>query len=279
MTTADEIDARIKVLEEENASLKTRLLQYTSMNSETDSYSGDDSDVTFQDLFNIEEIQAIQDSFSQAVGISSLITAPDGTPITRPGNFCRLCRDIIRNTEKGLENCKKSDRIIGAYRPDGPTVQPCLSSGLYDAGASIRAGNKHIANWLIGQVRTEVQDEKQLASYALDIGADPAAYIEALSEVPVMPLEQFTRIANSLYLFANLLSDLALQNLKQKKDIYRLSGMLPICASCKKIRDDKGYWNSIETYIEKHSGAVFSHGLCPDCVKKLYGNEKWFKEQ
>jgi len=49
-----------------------------------------------------------------------------------------------------------------------------------------------------------------------------------------------------------------------------LSGFLPICASCKKIRDDKGYWNQIEEYIHAHSEAEFSHGICPDCVKKMY---------
>jgi len=49
-----------------------------------------------------------------------------------------------------------------------------------------------------------------------------------------------------------------------------LGGMLPICASCKKIRDDKGYWNQIETYIRDHSEAEFSHGICPDCAQKLY---------
>jgi PAS domain S-box-containing protein len=53
-------------------------------------------------------------------------------------------------------------------------------------------------------------------------------------------------------------------------EIKTLSGLLPICASCKKIRDDKGYWNRIESYIEKHSAAEFSHGICPDCMKKLY---------
>jgi hypothetical protein len=49
-----------------------------------------------------------------------------------------------------------------------------------------------------------------------------------------------------------------------------LSGLLPVCASCKKIRDDKGYWNQIETYISDHSEADFSHGICPDCLRKLY---------
>jgi PAS domain S-box-containing protein len=52
--------------------------------------------------------------------------------------------------------------------------------------------------------------------------------------------------------------------------IKTLSGFLPICASCKKIRDDKGYWNQIEVYIETHSDAEFTHSFCPDCVKRLY---------
>ncbi len=53
-------------------------------------------------------------------------------------------------------------------------------------------------------------------------------------------------------------------------EIKTLSGLLPICASCKKIRDDKGYWNQIESYIVTHSDAQFSHGLCPECAQKLY---------
>lgn len=52
--------------------------------------------------------------------------------------------------------------------------------------------------------------------------------------------------------------------------IKTLEGILPICSCCKKIRDDEGYWNQIETYISKHTDAVFSHGLCMDCAKKMY---------
>ncbi|MBU0638927.1 MAG: PAS domain S-box protein [Planctomycetes bacterium] len=52
--------------------------------------------------------------------------------------------------------------------------------------------------------------------------------------------------------------------------VKTLSGLLPICASCKKIRDDKGYWEQIEDYIRQRSEAEFSHGICPDCVRKLY---------
>jgi hypothetical protein len=54
------------------------------------------------------------------------------------------------------------------------------------------------------------------------------------------------------------------------KKIQTLHGLIPICAACKKIRDDKGYWKQIEVYIHEHTEADFSHGICPDCEKKLY---------
>jgi len=61
-------------------------------------------------------------------------------------------------------------------------------------------------------------------------------------------------------------------------EVKKLSGLLPICASCKKIRDDNGYWNQIESYITTHSEADFSHGICPECSEKLYGDEDWYRE-
>jgi CheY-like chemotaxis protein len=61
---------------------------------------------------------------------------------------------------------------------------------------------------------------------------------------------------------------LALDNVKV------LKGLLPICASCKKIRDDRGYWEGVESYIKKHSDVEFSHGLCPDCITRLYPDYK-----
>ncbi|PCI44249.1 MAG: hypothetical protein COB41_04955 [Proteobacteria bacterium] len=53
-------------------------------------------------------------------------------------------------------------------------------------------------------------------------------------------------------------------------EVQLLSGLLPICSSCKDIRDDKGYWNQLETYIGKHANVEFSHSICPDCMNKLY---------
>lgn len=63
------------------------------------------------------------------------------------------------------------------------------------------------------------------------------------------------------------------------KEVRTLQGLIPICANCKKIRDDKGFWQKVEVYLEERSNARFTHGLCEDCIQKLYGKEKWFKEK
>ena len=173
--------------------------------------------VKFQDLFNLEEIQNIQDTFAKATGVASIITDTDGRPITKPSNFCRLCRDIIRKTEKGLTNCMRSDAVLGLSNPDGPTIQPCLSGGLWDGGASIMVGRKHIANWLIGQIRNEQQDEEKMLAYAREIGADEEDFREALGEVTIMSIEQFNNVCEALYVMAKQLSTLAYQNLLQKR--------------------------------------------------------------
>lgn len=60
--------------------------------------------------------------------------------------------------------------------------------------------------------------------------------------------------------------------------VKTLSGLIPICSSCKKIRDDNGYWNQIEKYILEHSEAELTHGMCPECIEKLYPDfdeNKW----
>jgi PAS domain S-box-containing protein len=70
---------------------------------------------------------------------------------------------------------------------------------------------------------------------------------------------------------------LIIDHMHALSQIKTLSGMLPICASCKRIRDDQGYWNQIESYVEQHSEAEFSHGICPECAKKIY--PKYYKDK
>ena len=79
----------------------------------------------------------------------------------------------------------------------------------------------------------------------------------------------FIKLTNPLIAKLNITID-ELRNALAK--VNQLSGLLPICASCKKIRDDKGYWTQIEGYIRDHSEADFTHGICPECAEKLYSH-------
>ncbi len=178
-----------------------------------------DTAVNFNDLFNPDDIQLIQDEFASATMVASIITHPDGTPITRPSNFTHLCEGIVRKTEKGLCNCYKSDAELGAPDTRGPIVKPCLSGGLWDAGASITVGGHHIANWLVGQVRDETQTDESMLAYAREIGADEADFLKAFHEVPSMSQDQFHKVAQSLYTLANQLSNAAFQNMEQARFI------------------------------------------------------------
>jgi len=175
--------------------------------------------VEFNELFDINELQKLQDLFSNAFGVASIITKPDGTPITNPSRFTNLCNNIIRNSERGLNNCKKSDMHIGRQNFAGPNVEICLSCGLWDAGASINIGEKHVANWLIGQVRGEYYEEQNLRKYARAIEVNEDEFLSAFREVNIMSREQFNLIADMLFTMAGQLSAMAYKNLEQAKTI------------------------------------------------------------
>ncbi len=70
-----------------------------------------------------------------------------------------------------------------------------------------------------------------------------------------------------------------LARIKTHIELKILRGLLPICAKCKKIRDDKGFWNQVDTYIEDHSQITFTHGICPDCMEDLYKDSNWYKKK
>ena len=175
-------------------------------------------DIKFTDIFNLDEIQRMQDLFSKSMGVASIITTPDGNPITKASNFCRLC-DLVRSTEKGICNCMKSDSHIGSLNPSGIVVKQCLSAGLWDASVGINIEGKHIASWLIGQVRSVGVDIQKIMNYADEINVDKKLYRQALDEVPIMSVEKFHDIANMLAVFANELTEKAYINLQLKTNI------------------------------------------------------------
>jgi PAS domain S-box-containing protein len=173
----------------------------------------------FEDLYNLDEIQEIQDAFAEATGVASVITDLNGNPITEPSNFCQLCKDVIRNNPSGMANCIKSDTGICRINRDFSKITPCLSAGLLDIGTGIFAGDHHIANWMIGQVWDPDADIEQMLKYADALGIDRVTYSEALKNVHRMPIEQLEKVSKSLFLIADQLSKLATQNIQQARTI------------------------------------------------------------
>jgi len=175
-------------------------------------------DVQFTDIFNIDEIQRLQDLFSNATGVASIIINTDGTAITGASNYCTLCQ-LVRSNEKGLANCIKSDAGIANENPTGIVVKQCLSSGLWDASVGININGKQVASWIIGQIRTFGVDIPKIMNYSDEIAVDREKYLEALNQVPFMSIEKFQDIAKLLALFTNEVSEKAYRNYQLKKDI------------------------------------------------------------
>ncbi len=175
--------------------------------------------IDIEDLFNLEDLQRIQDDFAFATGVASLIIREDGSPITKQSNFCRICGEIIRKNEIGLQNCYENDADLGRVVSHQPFIMPCKSIGLMHAGAPINVGGQHIASWLIGQVRGLEFSEEKMLDYIRKIGIDENTALTAFKEVPVMSQEQFARVAQSLFTFSTQLSNAAFQNIQQARFI------------------------------------------------------------
>ncbi len=121
-----------------------------------------------------------------------------------------------------------------------------------------------------GMLLDITDDSDSLAKYVV---LGPTEY-ESFLENVIGYLGGFTLLAMGLWFWIPRVIELErrkAQDLeKAEEEIKALSGLLPICACCKKIRDDRGYWNQIESYIRERSEADFSHGICPECEKLLY---------
>ncbi len=188
----------------------------------------DTSALEFQDLFDLEEIQRIQDAFSAATGVSSLITDPEGRPITRPSRFSKVCC-LIRDTPGGLARCMRSDATLGLLNPAGPKFGCCLSGGLLDGGTGIVVGGRQIANWLVGQVVDESATDSHFRNYARELGLDEETMSRALQEVPRMSKDRFGEVCEALHLICNQLSALALRHVQQLhyiSELRRIQGEL-----------------------------------------------------
>ncbi|MBR8538104.1 PocR ligand-binding domain-containing protein [Carboxylicivirga sediminis] len=182
----------------------------------------DSSQLGILQVFDLEQLQKMQDAFSFATGISSLITDTEGRAITKVSFSNKVCTKV-RSTPKGLSMCMQSGKRLGemAKELQKPVSSPCLSCGFVDAAAPIIVDGYHIGNWLIGQVRPDDLDEAHLLEYTRSLGFKDEDILPEFVELVKVAPDHFQKILNLLNVLSIELSTMGYKNLKLAKTIHQ----------------------------------------------------------
>ncbi len=195
--------------------------------------------------------QALLRSILEKAGHSDLLTADSAKSafvtlrledqVSPPSSVDLILMDVLMPEQDGVQACRE---IKGRdHLRDIPIIMVTAKSDLSNLQAAFAAG-------------------------AVDYITKPVNHIELLARVSsdlTLKQQMDCRKTRELELRR---SNEALQ--KALREVKVLRGLIPICASCKKIRNDSGFWQQLEEYLGEHSEAEFSHGLCQPCIKKLY---------
>jgi len=212
------------------------------------------------------------------------------TVIQRALEHQRL-EDAARRAEEALRESEERLRILFEYAPDGVYLND-LKGTFIDGNRVAQELTGYERSELIGQSFLKLLSARQipkaaalLARNALGRPTGPDEFVLRRKDGTRVPVEIRTypvkikgetlvlgiaRDITERRRFDEERERLIVDLREALASVRTLRGMLPICAACKKIRDDQGYWQAVERYISEHSEAEFSHGLCPDCMKKLY---------
>jgi len=189
--------------------------------------------------------------------------------VTRSAVARMLKRRVLTVYE--AENGQEGLDLYKQYRPDiviSDIRMPVLDG--MEMSKEIKALDKNSKIIL-----TTAHSDASILINSIEVGIDK--YI-------MKPLDMASLFSSVEKCAENIMLEKKIQQQNKEKDelisklqdalnnVKKLSGLLPICSSCKKIRNDNGYWKQIEGYIAEHSEAVFTHGICPDCMKRLYPN-------
>ena len=146
--------------------------------------------MNIRDFMDLNKLQQIQDSFSNATGLAAIAVDDKGEYITEGSNFTEFCMKYTRSSELGSKKCKKSDT-------DNSGTYFC-HSGLMDFSIDIMIGDKKVGSVIGGQVLPSEPDEEEFRKKAVELGVDPDAYIRALRKVPIRTEEQIRSSAELL---------------------------------------------------------------------------------
>ncbi len=178
-------------------------------------------DLVLTDILDISILQKMQDNFSNAFNMPSILYNPDGKLITKPSNFTSFCQ-LARSTKKGAEKCEKFDRgLLDLVKNTGTSQirQNCILKNIVTGTVPMLLQGKHIANWGIGQMITDEPDITEIEKYADFINVDKQEFVEAAKELVPVDTDSFKKVLEFLTTLSDQISLLALQNLQQSRDI------------------------------------------------------------
>ena len=169
-----------------------------------------ENEIYLTDLIDVETLQKIQDSFAKMTGIGTITTDANGVAITQGSGFSDFCMKCTRNSFIGNLYCEQCDRYgANMALEKGRSVTYTCHAGLIDFAAPIIVNDQLIGSFIGGQVLTEPPDFNKFVHYAFEIGVDPEEYVNAVQKVRLVTEEEINNATDFLYVFANVLSNIA----------------------------------------------------------------------
>ncbi|MDE6916595.1 MAG: PocR ligand-binding domain-containing protein, partial [Lachnospiraceae bacterium] len=167
------------------------------------------NEITLTDLFEVEMLQRLQDSFSKMTGFAAIITDADGVPVTKGTNFTDFCSKYTRNSPIGCLRCQQCDKHGAELALKvGSSVTYYCHAGLMDFAAPIMAGEKMVGCFVAGQVLTDPPDITRIMQVAAEIGIDLINYLQSVMSVPVIEKDKLENAALFLYTLTSALSSI-----------------------------------------------------------------------
>ncbi|MEI7812664.1 MAG: PocR ligand-binding domain-containing protein [Ignavibacteria bacterium] len=203
-----------EVLKRSEESLRAKLDYFLSTRLTID-------DINLAELIELEKLQKIQDIFANTFGVASVITDVNGNLITEPSNFSNLCK-MIRSNPVGKQKCTESDKLLGEMAKKGahPVQHSCAACGLMNAATPMFIGERHLANWMVGQINCIGLTEDKITEFAIEINADPVKLAEEFKKVKTLDEQSFQNIVNMMWIYSQEISSLAYNNLLLKKELF-----------------------------------------------------------
>jgi DNA-binding response OmpR family regulator len=254
-------------------------------------------DLVLPDMPGLEVMACLKamSPMTEAIILTGNASMDTAIEATRQGAFSYLIKpyqmdDLLRNIKHGVERQQAQEEILRLA--SFPRLHPSAVIELDSAG-EISYRNPaadsmfpelgvmgqshpllHCAAAIIEVLRQGKKEGEAITESAIN-EATYELYISYVQDVNlvriyVMDITERKHAEKELQRYSAELEKKNKELQSALANVKKLTGMLPICCYCKKIRDDEGYWSQVESYISKHSEAVFSHGMCPDCEKKAY---------